>query len=181
MRRRGLHALQPKAFTPRTTDSPPGLQCAPNRLLNQLKPTQVWVSHITYLPLATGEWAYLCAFQDVVSKPVVGWHVTGHDARRTGHHGSTTRFLGATADAGPARAFRLRRAVLRQRLPPTFEPGKLGDAGPNILAFPGIKPGLAQAVLAHNVSHRLPAGLLLEESHNLSLAESSFFHFSVVR
>ncbi|MEJ7663956.1 MAG: hypothetical protein WKG07_32705 [Hymenobacter sp.] len=29
MRRRGLHALQPKAFTPRTTDSTHGLRCAP--------------------------------------------------------------------------------------------------------------------------------------------------------
>ena len=78
MRRRGLHALQPKAYTPRTTDSTHGLRCAPNRLLDQPKPTQanrVWVSDITYLPLANGHWAYLCAFQDVASKHVVGWHV----------------------------------------------------------------------------------------------------------
>ena len=75
MRRRGLHALQPKAFTPRTTDSTHGLRCAPNRLLDQPKPTQanrVWVSDITYLPLANGDWAYLCAFQDMASKQVVG-------------------------------------------------------------------------------------------------------------
>lgn len=66
------------ACTPRTTDSTHGLRCAPNRLLNQPKPTQanqVWVSDITYLPLANGEWAYLCAYQDRVSKQVVGWHV----------------------------------------------------------------------------------------------------------
>ena len=58
MRRRGLHALQPKAFTPRTTDSTHGLRCAPSRLLNQPKPTQanhLWVSDITYLPLANGD------------------------------------------------------------------------------------------------------------------------------
>ncbi|RFP64366.1 IS3 family transposase [Hymenobacter lapidiphilus] len=76
MRRRGLHALQPKAFTPRTTDSTHGLRCAPNRLLDQPKPAQanrVWVSDITYLPLANGDWAYLCAFQDMASKQVVGW------------------------------------------------------------------------------------------------------------
>jgi transposase InsO family protein len=57
MRRRGLRARQPKAFTPRTTDSHHGLRCAPNRLLNQPKPTQakrVWVSDITYSPLAKG-------------------------------------------------------------------------------------------------------------------------------
>ena len=78
MRREGLHALQPKAFTPRTTDSTHGLRCAPNRLLDQPKPTQanrVWVSDITYLPLANGDWAYLCAFQDMGTKHVVGWHV----------------------------------------------------------------------------------------------------------
>jgi putative transposase len=78
MRRRGLHALQPKAFTPRTTDSTHGLRCAPNRLLDQPKPTQanqVWGSDITYLPLANGSWAYLCAFQDMATKHVVGWHV----------------------------------------------------------------------------------------------------------
>ena len=78
MRREGLHALQPKAFTPRTTDSTHGLRCAPNRLLDQPKPTQanqVWVSDITYLPLANGSWAYLCAFQDMATKHVVGWHV----------------------------------------------------------------------------------------------------------
>ena len=78
MRRRGLRALQPKAFTPRTPDSTHGLRCAPNRLLNQPKPThtnRVWVSDITYLPLAHGEWTYLYAFQDVASKQVVGWQV----------------------------------------------------------------------------------------------------------
>ncbi|AWM35196.1 IS3 family transposase [Hymenobacter nivis] len=78
MRRRGLHALQPKAYTPRTTDSPHGLRCAPNRLLDQPKPTQanrVWVSDSTYLPLANGDWVYLCAYQDMASKQVLGWQV----------------------------------------------------------------------------------------------------------
>ena len=78
MRRRGLQALQPKAYTPRTIDSTHGLRCAPNRLLDQPKPTranQVWVSDITYLPLANGNWAYLCAFRDRYTKHVVGWHV----------------------------------------------------------------------------------------------------------
>ncbi|MBO3273130.1 IS3 family transposase [Hymenobacter defluvii] len=78
MRRRGLYALQPKAFTPRTTNSTHGLRCAPNRLLNQPKPTQanrIWASDITYLPLANGDWAYLCSFQDMTSKQVVGWQI----------------------------------------------------------------------------------------------------------
>ena len=78
MRRWGLRALQPKAFTPRTTDSTHGLRCAPNRLLDQPRPAQanrVWVSDIPYLPLVDGNWAYLCAFQDMASKRVVGWQV----------------------------------------------------------------------------------------------------------
>ncbi len=78
MRRRALHALQPKAYTPRTTDSTHGLRCAPNLLLDQPKPTQanrVWVSDITYLPLANGDWVYLCAYQDMASKQVLGWQV----------------------------------------------------------------------------------------------------------
>jgi hypothetical protein len=57
MRCRGLRALQPKSYTPRTTDSTHGLRCAPNRLLDQPTPTQanrVWVSsrHL----FAVGQW-----------------------------------------------------------------------------------------------------------------------------
>ncbi|RZJ92924.1 MAG: IS3 family transposase, partial [Hymenobacter sp.] len=78
LRRHGRKALQPKAFTPRTTDSTHGKRCAPNLLLDQPRPTQtnrVWVSDITYLPLANGNWVYCCAFQDVHTKQVVGWQV----------------------------------------------------------------------------------------------------------
>ena len=56
---RGHHrrALQPRVFTPRTTDSTHGLRCAPNLLLDQPRPTQanqVWVSgpHV----FAPGQW-----------------------------------------------------------------------------------------------------------------------------
>jgi putative transposase len=78
LRRHGRKALQPKAFTPRTTDSTHGKRCAPNLLLDQPRPPQanrVWVSDITYLPLANGNWVYCCAFQDVCTKQVVGWQV----------------------------------------------------------------------------------------------------------
>lgn len=78
LRRHHRRAWQPKAFAPRTTDSTHGPRCAPNLLLDQPRPTQanrVWVSDITYLPLANGTWAYLCAFQDVCTKHVVGWQV----------------------------------------------------------------------------------------------------------
>ena len=69
-----------RAYVPRTTDSTHSLRCAPNRLLDQPVPTattQVWVSDVTYLPLATGQWACLCAFQDAFTRQVVGWQVLG--------------------------------------------------------------------------------------------------------
>ena len=78
LHRNGCKALQPKAFVPRTTDSTHGRRCAPNLLLDQPRPTQpnrVWVSDITYLPLADGTWAYLCAFQDAGTRHIVGWQV----------------------------------------------------------------------------------------------------------
>jgi len=78
LRRHGRKALQPKSFVPRTTDSTHGQRYAPNLLLDQPRPTQanrVWVSDTTYLPLASGAWAYLCAFQGVCTKHVVGWQV----------------------------------------------------------------------------------------------------------
>ena len=70
--------MQPKSFVPRTTDSTHSKRCAPNLLLDQPRPTQanrVWVSDITYLPLANGNWVYCYALQDVCSKQVVGWQV----------------------------------------------------------------------------------------------------------
>ncbi|AMR25452.1 hypothetical protein A0257_22430 (plasmid) [Hymenobacter psoromatis] len=78
LRRHHHKALQPKAFTPRTTDSSHGQRRAPNLLLDQPRPTQanwVWVSDSNYLPLASGNWVYCCAFQDVCTKQVVGWQV----------------------------------------------------------------------------------------------------------
>ena len=78
LRRHHRRALQPKAFAPRTTDSTHGQRCAPNLLLDQPRPTQanrVWVSDSTYLPLANGTWAYICAFQGGCTKHVVGWQV----------------------------------------------------------------------------------------------------------
>ncbi|MDB5236359.1 MAG: hypothetical protein JWR44_3352, partial [Hymenobacter sp.] len=72
-----LHALQPKAYTPRTTDSTLGLRCLPTGCWSSPNPPRpsAWVSDITCLPLANGSWAYLCAFQDACTKHVVGWHV----------------------------------------------------------------------------------------------------------
>ena len=78
LRRHGRKALPPKFFVPRTIVSTHGQRCALNLLLDQPKPSQanqVWASDITYLPLASGAWAYLCAFQDGGTKHAVGWQV----------------------------------------------------------------------------------------------------------
>lgn len=88
MRRRGLHALKSKAFTPRTTASTHGLRCAPSWLCNQPRPTQtnqVWVSDSTCLPMANGDWAYLCAYQEPSNDNQLA------DCRRlTGHYSLET-------------------------------------------------------------------------------------------
>ena len=72
-----LHAIQPKSFVPRTTNSRHGRAMSPN-LLEELiitQPRQVLVSDITYLPLQSGQWAYLATWLDLYSRKVVGWKI----------------------------------------------------------------------------------------------------------
>jgi putative transposase len=72
-----LHAIQPKSFVPRTTNSRHGRRMSPN-LLEELivsQPRQVLVSDITYLPLQSGQWAYLATWLDLYSRKVVGWQI----------------------------------------------------------------------------------------------------------
>lgn len=76
-----LRPIQPRSFVPRTTDSRHTLGYSPNLLLDRPRPTgpnQVWVSDITYLPLATGKWLYLAVWVDLWSRRVVGWSLADH-------------------------------------------------------------------------------------------------------
>jgi putative transposase len=79
MRELELHAIHPRRFVPRTTDSRHGQQMSPNLLLErELKverPRQVIVGDITYLPLQSGSWAYLATWLDLYSRKIVGWQV----------------------------------------------------------------------------------------------------------
>jgi putative transposase len=72
----GLAAIQPKSFVPKTTQSRHGLGYSPNLLLHAPPPTrtnEVWVSDITYIPLRTGDFAYLALVMDLFSRRVLGW------------------------------------------------------------------------------------------------------------
>ncbi len=76
-----LRPIQPRSFVPRTTDSRHTLGYSPNLLLARPRPTgpnQVWVSDITYIPLAGGKWLYLAVWVDLWSRRVVGWCLADH-------------------------------------------------------------------------------------------------------
>lgn len=83
MKQQGLQAIQPKSFVPKTTDSGHGGRSSPNLLFDAqgvflgvpLAPDRVWVSDITYLPLATDGFGYLAVWLDLFSRMIVGWQV----------------------------------------------------------------------------------------------------------
>ena len=77
LREQQLQAIQPKRFVPKTTDSRHGHRMSPNLLggLEISRPRQVFVSDITYLPLYSGQWAYLATWLDLYSRKIVGWQV----------------------------------------------------------------------------------------------------------
>jgi transposase InsO family protein len=74
----GLKAIQPRSFVPKTTDSRHAYRISPNLLLNKArpsKPNQIWVGDITYIPLAGGDWCYLCVWMDLFSRKIIGWYL----------------------------------------------------------------------------------------------------------
>lgn len=81
MKQQGLRAIQPRSFVPRTTQSRHPYTISPNLLLGRaapVKPDEVWVGDITYLPLSEGRWAYLAVWMDLYSRRIVGWQVENH-------------------------------------------------------------------------------------------------------
>jgi transposase InsO family protein len=80
MRRENLRAIQPKRFTPQTTDSRHGLPVCANLLQDRanqpLDKGEVLVGDITYLRLADSAFCYLACLQDKFTRRIVGWKVS---------------------------------------------------------------------------------------------------------
>ena len=79
MKERGLHAIQPKNYIPRTSDGRADLP-SPNLLLDRADPNhinEVWIGDITFIPTSAG-WRYLAVVMDLCSRRVVGWSLANH-------------------------------------------------------------------------------------------------------
>lgn len=79
MAQRGLRALQPKNFVPKTSDGRAD-KPSPNLLANQplpAVPDRVWAGDITFIPTRTG-WLYLAVIIDLCSRRIVGWSLANH-------------------------------------------------------------------------------------------------------
>jgi len=79
MAERGLHAIQPKTYVPRTSDGRAD-KPSPNLLLDQPlpdEPDRVWAGDITFIPTSAG-WRYLAVVIDLYSRRVVGWAFADH-------------------------------------------------------------------------------------------------------
>lgn len=78
-REHSIYPKQHKRFVV-TTDSKHNQRIAQNALNRQFsvdEPNKVWVSDITYIPLATG-YVYLAVVIDLYSRAVVGWQLANH-------------------------------------------------------------------------------------------------------
>lgn len=79
MAERGLKAIQPKTYVPRTSDGRAD-KPSPNLLEGKEppdRPDRVWVGDITFVPTAAG-WLYLAVVIDLCSRRVVGWSLARH-------------------------------------------------------------------------------------------------------
>ena len=79
MAQRGLRALQPKNFVPKTSDGRAD-KPSPNLLTGQplpAAPNGAWAGDITFIPTSTG-WLYLAVIIDLCSRRVVGWSLKDH-------------------------------------------------------------------------------------------------------
>ena len=77
MAEKGLSAIQPRTFVPRTSDGRSGkpadnlLKVAPKVERN----AQIWVGKITFIPTSSG-WSYLAIVMNLYSRRIAGWNLT---------------------------------------------------------------------------------------------------------
>lgn len=79
LKARGLKAIQPKNYLPKTSDGRADRPCA-NLLAQQplpQKPGQAWAGDITFIP-TTSSWLYLAVVIDLGSRRIVGWSLATH-------------------------------------------------------------------------------------------------------
>ena len=80
MREMGMSVRQGRRPVLRTTDSRHSLPVAPNLLARNfvaVRPNQVWLADISYLPTDEG-WLYLAAIKDMATREIVGWSMAEH-------------------------------------------------------------------------------------------------------
>lgn len=79
MEKRGLRAIQPRTYVPKTSDGRADAP-SPNLILDKPlpdEPNRVWAGDITYIPTAQG-WRYLAVIIDLCSRRIVGWEFGDH-------------------------------------------------------------------------------------------------------
>jgi len=79
MAQRGLRAIQPKSFVPKTSDGRAD-KPSPNLLADQplpSAPNHAWAGDITFIPTSAG-WLYLAVIIDLGSRRIVGWSLSPH-------------------------------------------------------------------------------------------------------
>ena len=79
MASRGLRALQPKNYVPKTSDGRAD-KPSPNLLTGHplpAAPNRAWAGDITFIPTTAG-WLYLAVVIDLCSRRVVGWSLDDH-------------------------------------------------------------------------------------------------------
>ena len=79
MAQRGMHAIQPKTFVPKTSDGRAD-KPSPNLISGMPfpnAPNRVWAGDITFIPTGAG-WLYLAVIIDLCSRRVIGWSLADH-------------------------------------------------------------------------------------------------------
>ena len=79
MQEHKLTAIQPKSYTPKTSDGRADAP-SPNLILDQPlpgEPNKVWAGDLTHIPMGE-KWLYLAVVIDLCSRRIVGWALADH-------------------------------------------------------------------------------------------------------